>query len=154
MVGNSRQCRNARPWRKPLAIDYLLDTDTCIYLIKHHPPEVRERFRDIGPEHLFISTITLFELAYGAERSRQRERNLDAIERFASLVNLVVFDAEAARNAARIRAELARPGTPIGPYDVQIAAIALSRNMVLVSNNLREFRRLPQLVSETWAVES
>ncbi|WP_286293273.1 PIN domain-containing protein [Methylomarinovum tepidoasis] len=129
-----------------------MDTDTCIFLIRHHPPEARERFQAIGPTHLFISTVTLFELAYGAERSRRQAHNRACLQRLVALLNLVPFDTEAAWTAARLRAELAAAGTPIGPYDVQIAAIALSRNMTLVSNNLREFRRIADLRSETWVL--
>jgi len=100
-----------------------------------------------------ISTITQLELYYGAYRSGQREKNLEILERFFIQFTVILLDLEAARIAGRIRAELAARGTPIGPYDIQIAAIALANNLILVTHNTGEFRRVNGLHIEDWELQ-
>lgn len=129
---------------------YLLDTNICIYLIKKHPPEVLARFQQIQLRQLHISTVTLFELYYGIEKNNSQRRNLAALENFIAPLTIVDFTLEAAKKAAMIRSALQKQGTPIGVYDVQIAAIALSLNMTLLTNNLREFERVKGLKLENW----
>lgn len=129
---------------------YLLDTNICIYLIKKHPPEVLARFQQIQLKQLHIPTITLFELYYGIEKNNSQQRNLAALENFIAPLTVVDFTLDAAKKAAKIRNILQKQGTPIGAYDIQIAAIALSLNMTLLTNNTREFERVKGLKLENW----
>ena len=131
---------------------FLLDTNICIYLIKNHPPEVLEKFRLYRPSEVAISTISLFELEYGVEKSSQRQRALLALERFLSPLPVVDLDRAAATEAASIRARLEEKGTPIGPYDTLIAGVAKARGLTLVTNNVREFSRVEGLLVENWVV--
>ena len=130
---------------------YLLDTDVCVHAMRDRLPVLRERFS--GEEgRLFISVITLAELAFGSLKSSDPARN-DA--RLAALVaRLVVlpFDAAAASAYADIRVALERAGTPIGPNDMLIAAQAQSAGLIMVTGNRREFDRVPGLTVETWLV--
>jgi len=129
---------------------YLLDTNICIYLIKKHPPEVLARFQQIQLKQLHISTVTLFELYYGIEKNNSQRRNLAALENFITPLTVVDFSLDAAIKAAKIRSDLQKQGLPIGAYDIQIAAIALSGNMTLLTNNTREFVRVNGLKLENW----
>jgi tRNA(fMet)-specific endonuclease VapC len=131
-------------------LKYLLDTNILIYTIKNRPPRVRELFNRHA-DQLSISTVTLGELIYGAESSQQPERNLAVVEGMAARLEVLPFDADAAVHFGQIRAELRRGGRPIGPYDTMIAGHARSRGLVLVTNNLREFERVPGLRLENWA---
>lgn len=130
--------------------EYLLDTNICIYLIKKCPPEVFKRFQQIRLQQLHISTITVFELYYGIQKNNSHRRNLRALENFIAPLTVVDFNLEAAKKAAKIRDILQKKGTPIGPYDIQIAAIALSLKMVLLTNNTLEFERVRGLKLENW----
>ena len=127
---------------------YLLDTNICIYLIKKHPPEVLARFQQIQLKQLHIPTITLFELYYGIEKNNSQQRNLAALENFIAPLTIVDFTLDAAKKTAKIRNNLQKSGTPIGAYDIQIAAIAISLNMTLLTNNTREFERVKGLKLE------
>lgn len=129
---------------------YLLDTNICIYLIKKHPPEVLVRFQQIQIEQLHIPTITVFELYYGIEKNNSQQRNQAALENFIAPLTIVDFSLDAAKKAAIIRNTLEKQGTPIGAYDIQIAAIALSLDMTLLTNNTREFGRVQGLKLENW----
>ncbi|MHC2145901.1 type II toxin-antitoxin system tRNA(fMet)-specific endonuclease VapC [Pseudomonas sp. 210_17 TE3656] len=130
-------------------LKFMLDTNICIFTLKNKPEEVREAFnRHHG--QLCISTITLMELIYGAEKSAVPERNLSVIEGFAARLEVLNYDSHAAAHSGQLRAELARAGTPVGPYDQMIAGHARSLGLVLVSNNLREFQRVPGLRVEDW----
>ena len=129
---------------------YLLDTNICIYLIKKRSPEVLERFRQHSPQDVAISTITLFELEYGVEKSQYRERSKDALAKFLLPLNLINLDRSSAVEAAIIRAQLEKNGMPIGPYDLFIAGLARSRDMTLVTNNIKEFERVVSLHLENW----
>ena len=131
-------------------IKYLLDTNICIYLIKKCPPEVFKRFQLIQLQQLHIPTITVFELYYGIQKNNSHRRNLSALEKFINPLTVVDFNLDAAKKAAQIRDSLQKNGTPIGPYDIQIAAIALSLDMVLLTNNTREFERVKDLKLENW----
>ena len=129
---------------------YLLDTDICIYLIKKRPPEVLERFRQHSPQDVAISIITLFELEYGVEKSQNPQRSKDALAKFFLPLNLINLDRSSAIEAAIIRAQLEKKGMPIGPYDLLIAGLARSRDMTLVTNNIKEFERVVSLHLENW----
>jgi tRNA(fMet)-specific endonuclease VapC len=131
-------------------IRYLLDTNICIYLIKQHPPEVLARFQQIQLKQLHIPTITLFELYYGIEKSNAHQRNSAALENFIAQLTIVDFTVDATKKAAKIRNYLYQQGTQIGAYDIQIAAIALSLNMALLTNNTREFARVKGFKLENW----
>jgi len=107
-------------------LEYMLDTNICIYVIKNRPATLRERF-DQYAEALCISTITLGELFYCVERSTRRSQNLRAVEEFAARLEVMPFPAKAAAHFAQIRAELARLGTPCGAYDMLIAALPAAK---------------------------
>ncbi|WP_454845084.1 type II toxin-antitoxin system tRNA(fMet)-specific endonuclease VapC [Pseudomonas farris] len=130
-------------------IKFMLDTNTCIFTIKNKPQVVREAFnRHHG--QLCISAVTLMELIYGAEKSAAPEKNLAVIEGFVARLEILPFDYEAAAHTGMIRSELAKAGTPIGPYDHMIAGHARSRGFTIVTNNLREFERVSGLRVEDW----
>ena len=132
-----------------VVLKYLLDTNICIYTIKNKPPEVRALFNE-HHARLCISTVTLMELIYGAEKSAAPTRNMRVGEGFAARLAVLDYDANAAAHSGQLRAELAAAGQPIGPYDQMIAGHARSRGLVLVTNNLREFERVPGLRVENW----
>ena len=129
---------------------YLLDTNICIYLIKKRPSKVLERFRQHSPQDIAISTVTLFELQYGVEKSQYRQRSEDALAKFLLPLNIINLDYSSAVEAAAIRAELEKQGMPIGPYDLLIAGLARSQGMTLVTNNTKEFERVVGLHLENW----
>lgn len=130
-------------------LKYMLDTNIVIYVMKNRPEAVRERFaRQQG--QLCISAVSLMELVYGAEKSASPERNLRAVEGFAARLDVLPYEDSAATHTGQIRAELARKGTPIGPYDQMIAGHARSLGLILVSNNLREFGKVQGLRLENW----
>lgn len=131
-------------------IRYLLDTNICIYLIKKRLSEVFERFRQHSPQEVAISTITLFELQYGVEKSQYRQRSGDALAKFLLPLNLINLDRSSAIEAATIRAQLEKEGMSIGPYDLLIAGLARSRDTILVTNNTKEFERVVGLHLENW----
>ena len=130
---------------------YLLDTDICIYLIKKRPPEVLDRFTQHSPQDVAISIITLFELEYGVEKSQYPQRSRDALTKFLLPLNVINLDRSSATEAAIIRAQLEKKGLPIRPYDLLIAGLARSRDMTLVTNNIKEFERVDDLHLENWA---
>lgn len=129
----------------------LLDTNICIYIIKNKPATVLEQFRDLNPVDVGISSVTVYELMYGVYKSQQPRKNLEALNRFLAPLNIVDFDKDDASMCGKIRAELEGRGQTIGPYDLQIAAQAVTRKLTLVTNNLREFRRVPHLETLNWA---
>lgn len=130
-------------------LTYMLDTNICIYVMKTYPPALREKFNALA-EQLCISSITLGELHYGAEKSMRRAENLVAIDHFAGRLEVLSFAEKAASHYGQIRAELERAGTPCGPHDMQIGGHARSEGLILATNNMREFSRMPGLRSENW----
>ncbi len=131
-------------------LQYMLDTNICIYIMKNHPPEKRlDRFNALA-EQLCISSITLGELHYGLGKSARRQQNLDDLVRFAARLEILPFAAEAAAHYGQLRCELERAGRPAGPYDMLIGAHARSEGLIVVTNNLREFARMPGLRVENW----
>ncbi len=134
-------------------IKYMLDTNIVIYTLNNRPDTVRKQF--IAHQgQLCISTVTLMELYYGAEKSSDPERNLAEIEQFAGRLAVFDYDAEAAAHTGQLRAELKATGTPLGPYDQMIAGHARSAGLIVVTNNVREFKRVPGLRVENWVQES
>ncbi|MBU4525252.1 MAG: type II toxin-antitoxin system VapC family toxin [Desulfomicrobium sp.] len=134
-------------------IIYLLDTNICIYVIKRRPPQVLERFRQAAVSSIGISSITFSELMYGSAKSLRPEQNRIALTQFVAPLEVVPYDDMAAQRYGDLRACLERQGTPIGSLDMLIAAHALALNCVLVTNNVKEFARVPQLRMENWAME-
>lgn len=132
-------------------MEYLLDTNICIYIIKKKPEIVLERFRRLTPGSVGISAITLAELEYGIRKSGSPDRNLEALQQFLVPLDIKDFDYNATVEYGKIRASLERAGTPIGPLDTLIAAHALSLNATLVTNNEKEFNRVAGLKIENWA---
>lgn len=128
---------------------YMLDTNICIYVMKSYPPDLREKFNALA-EQLSISSITLGELHYGAEKSARRVENLTAIEHFAARLEVLPFGEKAAAHYGQLRAELDRARTPCGPHDMQIGGHARSEGLILVTNTMREFQRMPGVRVENW----
>ena len=129
---------------------YLLDTNVCIdYLTGRHPPVTRH-IQQAGPQDLCVSSVAVGELRYGAEKSAHPQRNRERLDVFLTDVACMNFDVEAASVYGRVRAILEKKGLVIGPYDLQIAAHAVSLGLVLVTDNVREFRRVPGLRVENW----
>ena len=133
-----------------IAVRYRLDTDTCIYAINVRPPAVLDRFLAHENDGIGISAVTVCELYFGVRKSASR-RNLLALEKFLAPLEVADYGRDAAIAYGELRAALAKKGTPIGPLDTQIAAHALVLGVTLVSNNVREFRRVPKLRLENWA---
>ena len=131
-------------------IKYMLDTNILIYTIKNRPKKVRKAFKRHS-DYLSMSSVTLGELIYGAERSAQVTRNLQDVEGLAARMDVLPFDYQAAIHFGQLRAELTKTGKPIGPYDSMIAGHARSLGLILVTNNMREFRRVPGLRVENWS---
>ena len=132
---------------------YMLDTNICIYAIKHKPPEVIKEFLKHNPDDLCISSITYGELMHGVEKSQAVERNHAAITLFLSAISIIPFGYNAAEEYGKVRTELERKGNPIGPLDTLIAAHARAEGLVLVTNNTREFLRVQNLAVENWTKE-
>lgn len=128
----------------------LLDTDICVYAINGRDPRALARLRGFAVGEVGISAVTYAELRYGIENSARPAENLAVLERFVLPLEVPAFDAEAARHYGRIRSALKRAGTPIGGNDLLIAAHALSLGLTLVTNNRREFARVPGLACEEW----
>ena len=135
-----------------MSVRYLLDTNICIYIAKHNPPEVRERFARHAANELAMSVVTLGELRYGAEKSQQRERALASIETLSQLIAPAPLGEATAEHYGQIRAELQKLGLPIGNNDLWLAAQARTEGWILVTNNEREFVRVPGLQVENWVV--
>jgi len=129
---------------------FLLDTDTCIYLIKKKPPSVIEKLRACQAGDVGISAVTVAELRYGASKSQRVQQNHEALDLFLAPFEVVKFDETAAAAYGEIRAQLEKAGQPIGPLDMLIAAHAKGMNVALVTNNVGEFKRVKGLKVETW----
>ena len=131
-------------------IRFMLDTNICIHIIKKKPAQVLERLKNCPISEIGISSITLGDLEYGAAKSSRPDRNRMALLEFLAPLEILSFDDTAAQHYGSIRASLERRGTPIGSMDMLIAAHALSLDGILVTNNEREFRRVPSLKLENW----
>jgi len=128
---------------------YMLDTNICIYVLKRRPPALREKF-DAHAQDLCLSSVTLAELLYGAEKSAKPAANLAVIEAFAARLSILPFAEKAAGHYGQIRADLERRGKPIGPDNLMIAGHARSEGLVIVTHNGREFERVEGLRVEDW----
>lgn len=132
-------------------MQYLLDTNICIYLIKQKPAKVLTRFQTLTLSDIGISSITVAELEYGVCKSQQREKNRSALTQFLIPLEIFEFDQAAAIIYGLIRSDLESRGVVIGTMDMLIAAHALGLGVTLVSNNLRKFSRIANLSLENWA---
>jgi tRNA(fMet)-specific endonuclease VapC len=130
---------------------FLLDSNICIYVINNRPIKVVRKIKEYIPPEIKLSSISIAELEYGVSKSQNREKNRQALVNFASAFDIIDFNGEDAEIYGIIRADLEKKGQVIGPYDMQIAAQALSRNYVLVTNNVNEFSRINGLKIENWA---
>lgn len=130
---------------------YLLDTNICIYAMKNRYPFLTERLLTIHPDQIFVSSVTVGELEYGAAKSRWGEQTRLRMRIFVSAFTVLPFSQSDAVVFGRIRAELAAMGTPIGPYDMVIAAQGVNRGLTVVTHNTAEFSLIPSLLLEDWA---
>jgi tRNA(fMet)-specific endonuclease VapC len=131
-------------------IEYVLDTNICIYLIKRKPAAVIERLRQSRISQIGISSITLSELEYGVAKSAKPEQNQIALAQFLAPMEILAYGDEAAHQYGPLRAFLETKGTPIGSLDMLIAAHVISIGCILVTNNEKEFSRIPNLQIDNW----
>ena len=132
-----------------MAPTHLLDTNTCIYIINRHPPQVAERFAEYPADAIGLSSITLAELRYGVSKSGSA-KNATVLEAFIEPLEVLPFGTEATLRYGLLRAKLERLGKPIGAMDLLIAAHALSLGAILVTNNMGEFERVEGLKLANW----
>ena len=129
---------------------YMLDTNICIYILKRRPTELLEKFDKVRRDQICLSIVTYAELKYGIERSLSKKMNQEIVEEFASRLIILLWDEEAANHYAKISYYLEKQGTPIGNMDLMIASHARSLGYTLVTNNQKEFDRVPGLKVENW----
>lgn len=132
---------------------YMLDTNICIYLIKNKPECVLKRLKEHEYSEICISSVTYAELVHGVEKSQAVEKNRLALAILLANIEIMNFDTLAAEEYGKIRAELEKSGTPIGPMDMMIAGHAKSLGYTIVTNNTKEFMRVSGLLIENWAEE-
>jgi len=129
---------------------YILDTNVCIGLLKGKSSFLRTKIENILTDHIIIPAIVRFELYYGAYKSSRREETLQKLNEFLTSFETIELDNHIAETAGKIRADIEKQGTPIGPYDLLIGASALYTGYVLVTHNTKEFSRIPGLMIEDW----
>lgn len=136
-----------------VALRYLLDTNTCIYIAKQQPIHVLRKFENLVVGEAAMSTITYGELLYGAEKSHHPKKTMSILEELTGLIPVLPISTEAGKHYGHIRCKLEKKGLPIGGNDLWIAAHALSLDgVVLVTNNVKEFSRIPHLKLENWVI--
>jgi tRNA(fMet)-specific endonuclease VapC len=128
----------------------LLDTNTCIYFLNRASERIIAQFKKLSPSEVKLSSITVAELYFGAEKSKAKRKNWQIVESFVSTFATVSFDEKCSKLYAKIRASLEKAGTPIGPMDLLNASISLANGFILVTNNTKEFSRLKKLKLENW----
>ena len=128
----------------------LLDTNTCIYFLNKASDSIIAQFKKFSPSVIKLSSITVAELFFGAEKSKAKRKNWQIVESFISTFEIISFDGESSRIYAKIRAYLEEAGTPIGPMDLLIASICLANDFVLVTNNIKKFKRIKKIRLESW----
>jgi len=131
-------------------IKYLIDTNTCIYIMNKRPIEIIQKFKQFDVGEIGVSTITVSELYYGICKSKKHSLNKQRVEEFLSPLEILPYDENVAGIYGDVRFQLEKRGEPIGPLDLLIAAHALSRNLVFVTNNEKEFKRIKSLKVENW----
>ena len=132
-------------------INYLLDTNICIYIAKHNPPRVKQRFLELEASELAMSAVTYGELCFGAEKCQNAAQTRQVIDRLAEVIQVEPLTSDVGFHYGEIRAQLQKAGAIIGNNDLWIAAHARANGWTLVSNNLREFERVDGLSLENWA---
>lgn len=133
-------------------MNYLIDTNICIYIMNERPPSVIQRFKKADIGTIAISSVTISELYYGVCKSRKSTENEKRLEEFLIPFDILAYDEQASRYYGQIRSMLEEQGLTLGPLDMLIAAHALSQNRILVTNNEKEFKRIPSLIVENWVV--
>ena len=131
---------------------YMLDTDTCSYIMKRSSPVVIQRLAESRVSDVCMSVITKSELLFGVEISPRKQQDRIALLTFLEYVEVLDFPDKAASHYAEIRAHLKARGTPIGGNDLFIAAHARSIGLTLVTNNTNEFGRIPDLILQNWTI--
>jgi tRNA(fMet)-specific endonuclease VapC len=131
-------------------VKYLLDSNTCIAILKHQPPHIRRKLSSIPVGQAGISSIVLAELRYGVEQSSQKQKNEEALDDFLEFCMVLDWPDTATSHYARIRSELKKAGTPIGAMDLLIASHTLALDAILVTDNVAEFQRVADLKIENW----
>ena len=131
-------------------MNYLFDTNTCIYFLNKSSDRIISRFQELSPSVIKLPAITVAELFHGAEKSKTKKKNWEIVKTFISNFEIVSFDANSCQVYTMIRASLEKNGVPIGPMDLLIASISLSNNFILVTNNIKEFKRIKALKLENW----
>ena len=129
---------------------YLIDTNICIYLINGSSDKLRRKIESFQPYEIAVSAISVAELEYGVSKSLYVEKNRTTLHKFLSAFEILPFDDRDAESFGIVRAHLEKMGTPIGAYDMQIAAQGITRDIIVVTNNVREFERVPTLRVENW----
>ena len=134
-----------------MTLKYLLDTNICIYIAKHSPIHISHRFSKLGVGEACMSIITYGELCYGVHKSQHSKKNMALLQELISMIPPLPLPIDAGKQYGHIRALLEQKGTPIGNNDTWIAAHAVSLGVTLVTNNTKEFTRIPHLLLENWA---
>ena len=129
---------------------YMLDTNICIYAIKGKYPMLNEKLLSVHPDDIKVSAVTVFELEYGASKSKWGDKTREILRMFLAAFDVLPFTEKDAVVCGQIRADLTAKGTPIGAYDIMIAAQSISRNLTVVTHNVSEFERVPMIVLEDW----
>ena len=129
---------------------YLLDTNICIYLTKQQHPALTARFQTLAENEVAMSVITFGELQFGAQKSQQRKQVLATLEQLSLAIPVLAMSQTASQHYGEMRAHLQKQGAPIGNNDLWIAAHARAEGLILVTNNVREFERVPDLKIENW----
>lgn len=129
---------------------FLIDTNICIYIMNDHPPQVIQKFREIGVGNVCISSITVSELQYGVCKSKQIKKNIKRLDEFLAPFEIISYDESASIYYGKIRSHLENKGNVIGSLDMLIAAHALSEKLTLITNNEEEFKRIKSLKVENW----
>ena len=129
---------------------YLLDTNICIYIMNKKPEAVYQKFKKVSLDTIFISAISEYEIKYGVEKSQKSDKNKKIVTEFLGFLTILPFDSESTSIAGSIRNTLEKKGQIIGPYDLLIASQALAKNLILITNKEKEFRRIKGLKIENW----
>lgn len=129
---------------------YLLDTNICIYALKNRYPKLTEKLLTVHPDDILVSSVTVFELEYGAAKSKWGDKTREVLRKFLSSYDVLPFTAKDAVLCGQLRAELAAGGVPIGAYDLMIAAQGITRDLTVVTHNIGEFQRVRGLQVEDW----
>ncbi len=129
---------------------YLIDTNTCIYFLNRSSENIISRMKSLSPADIKLSSITVAELFFGADKSKAKKKNHSVVQVFTDNFEQLPFDSQCCKNYAMIRSSLEKKGPSIGPMDLLIASITLTHNLTLVTNNVKEFKRVKGLVIENW----